>query len=663
MRGWLRDRWSSDWVRLVCAIACALVATALLWPKPQSPSTSWEALIAPLAPGDAVAGYRLSQPHRGNEDDVVFTARDGDRHIEIHIVDRGRWSGVRETRSFGVAYEVPRSTAPVADREAVTEAIAQAIRRNDMGFRSVNEVALASEPPRPAVSRIAQRLVGARGWLSAAAGLASLLLVSSLRWGAVWGCLLLASLGAVLRLSQLGLPFVRDQDVQRVLIGHMPVGEVLTGLGLDDRHPPLFFLILRAMRGLGQAEAVVRAPAAIAGALIGPAIVGTAYLLHKRVSPVAVVMGWVAALSPVLLERSREVSEIPLFTLVAIAVVASVARASERPTRLSLVAVASSHAISLWLYYLAPFLLLGVWLVPVVTRKSNRKALLAAAAGVAAGLPSLWIGAGTFLRDLGPRAVAERYPDKAWGDNAPLPMLWEMLSTTERALGWTLLVIAALYLIAGTRRQPALIAIAGTTATAAAIAALTPVARMQPYYFVAVAPLLILAPAIVQPPRQRSLWALAFGASATLLVMVRFPAAGALYVPSADAFMPRFVSAVLARPERTVALVAHYDATLMAYYLARASNATLDKTMMAHGDVVELPFTNRQLIPLAPSHGLDEGSGARAAAVLRGKLRETGILVLTRDALRLAEVDALVEQCELIDEAPTARLLLCRREP
>jgi hypothetical protein len=655
------------WLRAIGALVCLLVVALLLRPDPVQNSRSWEDLITPLAPGaPVVRGFRLSPPRRGRENDVVFTAvrerEDGDDWVEVHIVDRGQWPGIRETTSFGVAYETPRSSAPIEDQEAVTEAIANAIRRNDTGFATPHVVPLRSEPPLPAISRVLLHTAGARGWLAAALCLVALLLLNTLRWGSLACGIVLVAVGLALRLSRLGLPFVHDQDVQRVLLGHLPLGELITGVGLDDRHPPLFFLLLRALRGFGQAESIVRMPAAVSGALIGAAILWGAWALRGRVSSVAVLLGWVATVSTVLVQRSREVSEIPLFSLVAIGVVVAVARAVERPSRSALIGVAASHAVALWLYYLAPFLLIGVWGVAFATKKVSRPLLIAASAGALLGAPSLWIGARTFLRDMGARAVAARFPHQAWGDNDATSMAGAMLQTLDQGLTFTLLIVVGLYIAASSQRRGAWMALAGAVCTMVAIAGLTPIARMQPYYVVSVAPLLLLAGALVSPPHPRrwaSVWVGAVAVASCLLVSIRAPGSSLLYVPSTEAVMPRFAEMVLARPEKRIAVVAHYDATLLAYYLARTAGAELNKASLAYSQEIELPFSNKKIVPLVQSHGMDAQSGERAAAQLGELCAREPILVIERDALRLEPVTMFLRRCEPMVETPTARLLRC----
>ncbi|MDB4930639.1 MAG: hypothetical protein JWM10_3123, partial [Myxococcaceae bacterium] len=111
-------------LRFLVALAALLVGACRA--EAPAPRASWATLIAPYAAGREVTrGYVLGPPARGPEHDVAFRAtRAADRtQVELHVVDRGRWQGVRETRSFGVAWEAPRTTATRDDAEAVTEAL------------------------------------------------------------------------------------------------------------------------------------------------------------------------------------------------------------------------------------------------------------------------------------------------------------------------------------------------------------------------------------------------------------------------------------------------------------------------------------------------------------------------------------------------------------
>lgn len=120
-----------------------LLAVAGCAPFP-TPRTTWHALVSPYAPGrEVLRGYMLRPPRRGHEHDVVFRVEHPDgRHVEVHVVARGQWSGVRETRSFGVAWEVPRTRAPRDDAEAITAALHRALARNDPGALTVDAIPL-----------------------------------------------------------------------------------------------------------------------------------------------------------------------------------------------------------------------------------------------------------------------------------------------------------------------------------------------------------------------------------------------------------------------------------------------------------------------------------------------------------------------------------------
>ncbi|MGH7788056.1 MAG: hypothetical protein ACRERC_14385, partial [Candidatus Binatia bacterium] len=122
-------------VRLA-ALACLLAGgAALLWPpRPAPGGPTWAALLAPYSQGAPVAdGFRIAAVQFGAAHGLVLSLhRDGDAAaVEVHLLPRGVWTGIRESASFGIGYETARSPAP--QREAVTEALAQAIRQRDAG--------------------------------------------------------------------------------------------------------------------------------------------------------------------------------------------------------------------------------------------------------------------------------------------------------------------------------------------------------------------------------------------------------------------------------------------------------------------------------------------------------------------------------------------------
>jgi hypothetical protein len=141
----LRRDGSPPWV-CIAAGAALLAGIAALGLPPQRSAgepISWESLLAPYSLGAPLPdGFRIGGIRRGPGNDViVFVDRPGDRAaIELHVLSRGRWTGVRESQSFGIGYETPHSSAP--EREAITEVLAETIRSHDHGLPSPDAIPL-----------------------------------------------------------------------------------------------------------------------------------------------------------------------------------------------------------------------------------------------------------------------------------------------------------------------------------------------------------------------------------------------------------------------------------------------------------------------------------------------------------------------------------------
>jgi hypothetical protein len=119
------------------AVALLVGMAALVAPLPQwsDSAVSWETLLAPYAAGTPLPeGFRIDLIRRGDVNDVVVSVvrPDGSGAAEVHVLPRGCWSGIRESQSFGIGYETPRSPAP--ERDAIVEALAEAIRSRDRGL-------------------------------------------------------------------------------------------------------------------------------------------------------------------------------------------------------------------------------------------------------------------------------------------------------------------------------------------------------------------------------------------------------------------------------------------------------------------------------------------------------------------------------------------------
>jgi len=666
----LRTRWQP----ILLACLSIAIATFLLWPDAAKPrSITWEQLLLPLVPGSQITrGYTLSQPRRGEEHDVIFTAKRDDpsfgspSRIEVHIVDKGQWSGIRETKSFGVAYETPRSSAATEDLEAVTETIANHLRSNDSGLPRVAKIPLADDPSPPWMTRLMDHAQGLRG-LAALVFLAlGLAFVSSINGrGDVAAAWLLFGIGLGLRLPNLDVPFAHDQDVQRWFTGQSSLVEILTGRGLDDRHPPLWFVVLHGAGHFGQTETIARLPAVISGACLGPAIIWATRCVRGQSGPAGALSGFVLAISPVFVMRSREVSEIPFFGLLVIIAIALSVRLSQAPSRphwRSLVVVTTLLA---WTYYLAPLVFLGIWGSLVLVRKLKRNVITALLWGILGGSPALLLGAWTIVRDHDARSVASRYPELAWGNRTVGATFAELWTQCADSVGVPIIIVATIlaFISWRSRREVGtLVAMSVVVVSAVGVAIASSFARVQPYYLISVTPALALAVALGLSSQTLSAGAWTWSTQiATLLWLVHFslPAAGLLYLADPDAFMPKFASFVLQRSEQDIMVVAHYDATLLAYYCERAAGGATVWPAMDDSGAFVLPASGRRVLPLARAHSLNEETGAKARDQLLVALTRSPALVIERDAFILPRVHEELARCETLLPASSARLLYC----
>ncbi len=171
--------------RRCAASAAALLIgmAALAASEPTASDVSWESLLAPYSHGDALPeGFRIDTIRRGAGNDIVIELRrlaDEEVGVEVHVVRRGLWPGIRESQSFGIGYETPRSPAP--QRELVTEALAEAIRSRDRGLPAPDAIALGPAFDPSVLPWWLEMLRGGRGLLLGAslALLAVLALIGS----------------------------------------------------------------------------------------------------------------------------------------------------------------------------------------------------------------------------------------------------------------------------------------------------------------------------------------------------------------------------------------------------------------------------------------------------------------------------------------------------
>jgi hypothetical protein len=186
---------------------------------------------------------------------------------------------------------------------------------------------------------------------------------------------------------------------------------------------------------------------------------------------------------------------------------------------------------------------------------------------------------------------------------------------------------------------------------------------MQPYYVFGVLALAPLAVAAASPMTVRWLdlsIRSVVAAGFCLFVVRSLGRTRSLYLPDAAAFGPRFAERAKGRPETTLAVVAHYDGTLMAYYIARSYGQPVTWQGAWAGPLgEEVAGTPIRIAALAMSHDVDAESDTRAADRLSAIVRDRPALVVQRFDFRLPAVDAILERCQVLESAPEARLLRC----
>ncbi len=660
-------------VRAAAAVVFAAVAVALLWPTESArPPRCWLDLISPLTPGGLIAGdYRLSPPRRGEEHDVVFVARrlDGRAVVELHVLVRGQWQGASETASFGVDYEQPRSTAPKEDLVRVTRALTKAIEANDPGgLGPVDAIALDRAAAPPKLTKALRKGSGAVGLVVALCLVAAALLVGTLRRGALWLGMATFAAGLLLRLAYLDLPFLWDQDVQRIQIGASSLGEIFAGVGLHDRRPPLLFAVLHFAQWFGQAEWIVRLPAALAGALLGPVIIWLSHRSLGRLSPLGVLAATLAALSPILVARSREVSELSMLGMLLVVFAALMLGAAKKDrSRTALVALAACCALALWLSYLAAAALVAGFAVAALSARLDKKRLIAFGVGALVGLPSLVLGAQALIRDMPAREAARQSPNLAWGNRAIAEVLasqWQLFSEAV-GVGIVLCSAAACAWAIAKKQHLVAAAVAMVVSVVVTIAALTPFARVQPYYVVAVIPLLLLALSVLQLEGRNAAIATALVALAAVWSLSTAPPRLAnLYVQEDGAFMREFAQHIRRERHQRVVTVTHYDATLLSYYLARAEGVSLRADRLDWTDgVLRVHGLAETIVSLLRSHAPNQDPAHAALDRLRRERSRGAVMVIIRTQTRLPELVRHVSECEVRIQVAAARLLLCPTHP
>ena len=213
--------------------ALALVVGIAALAAPPHEHATWETLLAPYATGTPLpAGFRIQDIRRGPENSVVIAVArpDGAATIEVVVVERGRWSGDRQSQSFTIEYEVPRS--PAAEREGVTQLLADTIRSHDHGLPSPDAVPLRAGDP-SVLPWWLEMLRGARGVLFGASLILIALIALHGSPGLAWAGVALGMTDVAARVA--GTPLLRP-DIGAVWT--LPAAAVLLLLALRRHSRP-----------------------------------------------------------------------------------------------------------------------------------------------------------------------------------------------------------------------------------------------------------------------------------------------------------------------------------------------------------------------------------------------------------------------------------------
>jgi len=122
-------------------------------------------------------------------------------------------------------------------------------------------------------------------------------------------------LGAALRLYKLGTPALWYDEALTLHYARMPVGDLLTQLGLTEVNTPFYYLLLKVWTVMGDSEFLLRLPSALAGIACIPVI----YAIGRRLGDarVGLLAALFLALSSIHIRYSQEVRPYSIMALAA----------------------------------------------------------------------------------------------------------------------------------------------------------------------------------------------------------------------------------------------------------------------------------------------------------------------------------------------------------
>jgi hypothetical protein len=204
-----------------------------------------------------------------------------------------------------------------------------------------------------------------------------------------WPLVALTVLGAVLRLSTLGLQSLwYDEAFTPVHVLHPSLWATMRSVAHTENSPPLWYAVAWLFtRVFGTGEVALRLPSALAGI----ATIPVAWEIGRELAGrrAAVACAALVAVGPLFVWYSQEARAYGLFVLTAALAILCFLRAERDPTPRRLTAFAVAGSLALLTHYFAIFLLapMCVWLLR--EPRSRRAALIAVAAVGAVGVALL----------------------------------------------------------------------------------------------------------------------------------------------------------------------------------------------------------------------------------------------------------------------------------
>jgi|GEM_PF-2406031 len=303
---------------------------------------------------------------------------------------------------------------------------------------------------------------------------------------------------AFLRFWQLDVAFDADYMTQRIFFASLDLDDILAHRYEDQRHPQLYYLILHFFLYLGHGEWIARLPAVLFS-------LGSAVALFALARPY---LGGVRSLAAVLLLmlsasyllHSRDVTDITLFTMLALIACHLFLRCLKEPKFRLLVLLAAVETAMFYTYYMA-VLVAGAQLAVMLVHARSRRHLklwLALGAATLLAVPAFCDFATLVVADMGARHISRQFPAHMWGEQAGGRLLAELayLLVPATLFGGLMPILAILGGFRWARRhwkRPEFLLLAILVVVSLTVIGLAVVlVRLKPYYLLFLLPVFLM---------------------------------------------------------------------------------------------------------------------------------------------------------------------------